>query len=77
MKRAAVPLAILAALLAGFAARDLVSTAQAQTPPTVVCTQVFNAAPGSANTKWESWIGEQLAAGRTHFVSHPVGVCAW
>ena len=51
--------------------------ALAEAPPSPVCIQVFNATVPSTNAKWEAWIGEQVAAGRTHFVSHPVGVCAW
>ena len=77
MKRAAFPLAILAALVTGFAARELVSTAQAQTTPpgNAVCAVIgLQARP---DEKAAAWMNEQIAGGRTRFVTFSATLCAW
>ena len=76
MTRAAFPLAIRAALVTGFVARELVSTAQAQTPPpTAVCAVIgLQARP---DEKAAAWMNEQIAAGRTRFVTFSATLCAW
>lgn len=74
-------LTILASNLVGVVlGANLFQPAHADVPPPVSspsCTQVLNTTPAASNAKWEAWLREQLAAGRTHFVSHPAGVCAW
>lgn len=74
MKRLTVPFAILAAFVAGLVASHAVSTAQAQaTPATAACTIVTS----PSDKKAEAWMNEQIAAGRTHFVTSNVTFCAW
>jgi len=77
MKRPTLTLVILVSLLAGFAARDLVSTAQAQTtpPPTAACTMIGQV--GTPSSLASSWMNQQLAAGRTRFVTFSSTMCAW
>ena len=77
MKRAAFPLAILVALITGFAAHELVSTAQAQaTPPAnAVCAVI--GLQSRPDEKAAAWMNEQIAAGRTRFVTFSATLCAW
>ena len=76
MKRAAFPLAILAALVTGFAARELVSTAQAQSPKTASCIS-FDSVKLLKTGGTEPWMNEQLAAGRTDLNTVGDLLCAW
>ena len=77
MKRAAFPLAILTALLVGFASHELISTAQAQAAPpaSAVCTVV--GLQSRPDEKAAAWMNEQIAAGRTRFVTISATFCAW
>ena len=73
MKRAAFPLAILAALVVGFAGSQLVSTAQAQTARTATCT-IFGKLDGQPGV--EKWLTEQATAGKTEFITVSGLLCA-
>ncbi len=86
MKRAAFPLAILAALVTGFASSQLVSTATAQTPTsTNVSCAFIPAGTGKmeGNTPElargaEAWMRDQYALmGRRNFVVTGQVFCAW
>ena len=74
MKRAAFPLAILAALATGFVGSQFVSTAQAQGQPgpAAICESLV------ANKKsMEAWMNEQITAGRRNFLARDAVMCAW
>lgn len=50
--------------------------AHASTPQSS-CLQVVNVAPAANVSRYETWMNEQLAAGRTNFVGISYGLCAW
>ena len=80
-----VPLVGVALLVAGafFAGIGVSHTAQADVPRTALCKSDFHAAlnPTKISTEIQDWMTEQIAAGRTQFMTQPVGgllnICAW
>ena len=77
MNRATLPLAILAALVTGFAARELVSTARAQTTPPGNAVCAIIGLQSKPDEKAAAWMNEQISAGRTRFVTFSATMCAW
>jgi len=77
MTRATFPLAILVALVIGFVARELVSTAQAQTTPPANAVCAIISLGARPDERAAAWMNEQIAAGRTRFVTFSATMCAW
>lgn len=78
-------LALIALLVIGsfFAGLGVSATATAQTPRAAVCKADFAGGLGAEKSRAsiEAWMTEQLAAGRTQFMTQPLGgvinICAW
>lgn len=77
---ASVAVLVLGAFFAGMGAAP---TAIAQEPRVAVCKADFQGGmtPERGRASIESWMTEQLAAGRTQFLTQPIGgainICAW
>ncbi len=61
--------------LCGVGSGAWVASASAQPAPQVECAWIT--VTKSNNSKWEEQISSWLAAGKTHFVTTPSGVCAY